>query len=500
VPEAAERARARLDEVFAGNVEERDLPFPAGAFDCVVCGDVIEHLREPGRILARVREWLDPRGRLVASLPNVRHQSVVCSLLEGNWTYESAGLLDETHLSFFTRRDLVDLFERAGFRVEDLRVVPGPGYDEWQRLGCPGEVRVGRLHIADLPREEAEEFFVYQYLLVARPREALPAQLPPPDPIPRKTALRIAFLGNFEQAWSTEQYAADALERVGQVVHRIHEYGVATAANVLDRIDRFRADCLLFFKGRIGVDPKDTEAVLRPDPSRLVDLLRRCPVPAYLWYYDRVHGYDAEPSRMEWMKRVAPLCRVAFVTDGELARTGWASWRILRQGISRPTVERIDVPERDREDLAFIGQLYGARREELAPVRRAFRVNVVEQVFGRGLSAVIRRHRIILGPRYPSAPGYWSDRVYVVLGHGGFFLAPEVPGMRDEGLEPGVHYAPLGDDPVRDIRSWLARPEERARIARQGQELVLGRFTYEDRVRELCATIAATLDHSPART
>ena len=167
VPEAADLARNRLDEVHVGDVEKIDLPFGTAAFDCVVCGDVIEHLREPGRFLARVRDWLDPDGRIVASLPNVRHYSVVTALLEGNWTYESAGLLDETHLSFFTRRDIIDLFERAGFRIEDLRIVPGPGYDDWHRLGCPGEVRVGRMHIADMLREDAEEFFVYQYLVVA---------------------------------------------------------------------------------------------------------------------------------------------------------------------------------------------------------------------------------------------------------------------------------------------------------------------------------------------
>ena len=65
--------------------------------------------------------------------------------------------------------------------------------------------------------------------------------------------------------------------------------------------------------------------------------------------------------------------------------------------------------------------------------------------------------------------------------------------MREEGFAPGVHYAALGDDPIHDVRYWLARPEERARIARQGQDLVLGRFTYEDRVHELCATVASTL-------
>lgn len=520
---AAERARSRLDDVFTGDVEQLDLPFAAGRFDCIVCGDVIEHLREPRRFLRRARDWLEPRGRLVASLPNVRHHTVVSSLVEGNWTYEAAGLLDETHLSFFTRRDMIDLFESAGFRIDDLRMVPGPGHDEWRQSGSPGEVRVGRLHIADMAPEEAEEFYVYQYLIVASAREG---HEPTPfngdrgacdqvsaggarhagiEPAGRSRTpedsrrLRIAFLGNFEQAWSTEQYAADALEGIGHVVDRIHEYGVSSAGDVLDWIARSDADCLLFFKGRIGVDPTNVEAVLRPDPGRLVDLIRRSPVPAYLWYYDRVLNYDAEPSRLEWMRRVAPLCRTAFVTDGGLASTDWANWRVLRQGISRPTIATVEIPEESREDLAFIGQLYGARREEVEPVRREFDVNMITQVFGRELSAVVRRHRIILGPRYPGAPGYWSDRIYVVLGHGGFFLAPEIEGMREEGLHPGIHYAPLGDDPVREIRHWLARPEERARIARQGQELVLGRFTYEDRVRELCATITATLN-APANS
>jgi Methyltransferase domain/Glycosyl transferases group 1 len=519
VPEAAARARGRLDEVFEGDVERLELPFEDAAFDCVVCGDVLEHLRDPERFLQRTRSWLAKDGRIVASLPNVRHHSVVSALLEGNWSYEPAGLLDETHLRFFTRRDMFDLFEQAGFEVAELQIVPGPGYEEWRRSDCPGEVRVGRLHIADARPEDAEEFFVYQYLIVARPGKAAPTRdfaesakgfyekngngaaniapryntVDPSEARPLAGGLRVAFLGNFEQAWSTEGYAADALNRMGHTVHRIHEYGVASASEVLEQIQRFQADCLLFFKGRIGVDPSDAQAVLHPDPRRLLEVLRRSPVPAYLWYYDRVHEYASEPSRLEWMRQVAPHCRVAFVTDGGLATTGWANWHVLRQGISRPTVAMIDVSEHDREDLAFVGQLYGARWDELAPIRREFKVNVISEVFGRELSSVIRRHRVIIGPRFPSAPGYWSDRIYVVLGHGGFFLAPEVPGMREEGFAPGVHYAALGDDPIHDVRYWLARPEERARIARQGQDLVLGRFTYEDRVHELCATVASTL-------
>ena len=176
MPEAAAHARGLLDEVFEGDAERLDLPFESGSFDCVVCGDVLEHLRDPERFLQRVRGWLVQDGRIVASLPNVRHHSVVSALLEGNWSYEPAGLLDETHLRFFTRRDIVDLFEQAGFQVAETRIVPGPGYEEWRRSGCPGEVKVGRLHIADIRPEEAEEFFVYQYLIVARPRKTAPAR------------------------------------------------------------------------------------------------------------------------------------------------------------------------------------------------------------------------------------------------------------------------------------------------------------------------------------
>ena len=111
-PAAAQSARQRLDQVFVGDVEALELPFSPGRFDAIVCGDILEHLREPERLLRHARAWLAPDGALIASIPNVRHHSVVRSVLEGNWTYESAGLLDRTHLRFFTRREIEKLFFR----------------------------------------------------------------------------------------------------------------------------------------------------------------------------------------------------------------------------------------------------------------------------------------------------------------------------------------------------------------------------------------------------
>jgi 2-polyprenyl-3-methyl-5-hydroxy-6-metoxy-1,4-benzoquinol methylase len=168
-PDAAELARKRLDDVIVGDIERLADNTVSGLFDAIICADVLEHLRDPARFLRRAKAWLRPGGALVASVPNVRNISVVKALLGGHWTYESAGLLDETHLNFFTRRDLVDLFEGAGFRVDRMEGVPGPGFDDWQAQGAPTELQVGALRISGLPVDEVLDFFVYQYLLVANP-------------------------------------------------------------------------------------------------------------------------------------------------------------------------------------------------------------------------------------------------------------------------------------------------------------------------------------------
>jgi GT2 family glycosyltransferase/tetratricopeptide (TPR) repeat protein/2-polyprenyl-3-methyl-5-hydroxy-6-metoxy-1,4-benzoquinol methylase len=165
---AAALARNRLDDVLVGNVETLDPGFEDGTFDAIVCGDILEHLREPEQLLRRVKAWLTPEGRLIASIPNVRHHSVIRSLLAGNWTYESAGLLDRDHVRFFTRREVEKLFFRAEFDIEVLGFVEGPDDAE----GMPrrtDEVRIGRLNVSGISAAEADEFHAYQYLIRAVP-------------------------------------------------------------------------------------------------------------------------------------------------------------------------------------------------------------------------------------------------------------------------------------------------------------------------------------------
>jgi SAM-dependent methyltransferase len=114
----AQQARLRLSEVLETDVEASDLPFPPQSFDCILYADILEHLAEPGRWLARHRELLAPGGEIVASIPNVNHYSVLKSLAwDGDWRYSDSGLLDSTHLRFFTWKSIVRLFDDAGLTI-----------------------------------------------------------------------------------------------------------------------------------------------------------------------------------------------------------------------------------------------------------------------------------------------------------------------------------------------------------------------------------------------
>ncbi|MFO1045208.1 MAG: glycosyltransferase [Planctomycetaceae bacterium] len=166
---AAHRASQRLDHVLNADLGEDDWSLPQATLDAIVCADVLEHLRHPGQLLKRCQQWLAPGGCLIASLPNVQHHSVVAGLLDGNLTYEPAGLLDEDHVRLFTRREIEKLFFRSGFRISEWTIVPGEGFAEWERSGKSTEIRIGGLQIKGLDRDQAESFFVYQYLVRAEP-------------------------------------------------------------------------------------------------------------------------------------------------------------------------------------------------------------------------------------------------------------------------------------------------------------------------------------------
>lgn len=90
------------------------------SFDVILCADVLEHLRHPGSVLTELGRFVRPDGCLIASVPNVSHVSVVVDLLEGQFRYRSDGLLDESHLRFFTHDSLYELFEGERWVISHL--------------------------------------------------------------------------------------------------------------------------------------------------------------------------------------------------------------------------------------------------------------------------------------------------------------------------------------------------------------------------------------------
>lgn len=105
---------------------DREVPALAETFDAIVYGDVLEHLVDPLRVLRALDERLAPGGRVVVSMPNVAHLWVRLSLLLGRFEYADRGILDRTHLRFFTERTLRELLDAAGLRVLRLEPTPAP--------------------------------------------------------------------------------------------------------------------------------------------------------------------------------------------------------------------------------------------------------------------------------------------------------------------------------------------------------------------------------------
>jgi SAM-dependent methyltransferase len=120
-PQAACEARSRLDHVIELPVEIALDIIEANSVDCVICNDVLEHLVDPWAVCLQIKRILRQSGTIVASIPNVRHFPVFKKyFLGGDWEYEKWGVLDRTHLRFFTKRSIERLFVETGFHAEQI--------------------------------------------------------------------------------------------------------------------------------------------------------------------------------------------------------------------------------------------------------------------------------------------------------------------------------------------------------------------------------------------
>jgi SAM-dependent methyltransferase len=118
--EAAESARNKLDLLLEGNIEQMELPIAPGSIDVILCLDVLEHLLDPWSTVEKLGGLLRQGGIMLVIIPNVRCLPVVFQLVTGRWDYCHEGILDRTHLRFFTRKTAVRLIESRTLKIETV--------------------------------------------------------------------------------------------------------------------------------------------------------------------------------------------------------------------------------------------------------------------------------------------------------------------------------------------------------------------------------------------
>jgi 2-polyprenyl-3-methyl-5-hydroxy-6-metoxy-1,4-benzoquinol methylase len=167
-PLAAEDARPYCESLIIGNVAEIDLSQAFGdcRFDVILFVDVLEHLVDPTAALKRVQPYLKEKGYLIASIPNIAHAVICWEIAHGRFDYQKYGLLDDTHIRFFTKKNVVRLFEDAGYEIIALdRVIKKIQETEFD-VHCSSAQDQNFL---DWVCENNKEALTYQFVIKAQP-------------------------------------------------------------------------------------------------------------------------------------------------------------------------------------------------------------------------------------------------------------------------------------------------------------------------------------------
>jgi 2-polyprenyl-3-methyl-5-hydroxy-6-metoxy-1,4-benzoquinol methylase len=165
--EAAAQARGKLDRVIVGDAGSSDLPLDLAGFDYVIFADVLEHMVDPWAALASFSRYLKADGRVVASIPNARFYAVIARLIFNRWGYRESGILDRTHLRFFTWPTIKEMFAGAGLRIERVRPVYRL-FEDQSQVGRTGALASRWFCRLIAPLVLWRHFFTFQYLVVAR--------------------------------------------------------------------------------------------------------------------------------------------------------------------------------------------------------------------------------------------------------------------------------------------------------------------------------------------
>lgn len=300
--------------------------------------------------------------------------------------------------------------------------------------------------------------------------------------------MKIVYLGSFQESWSTENYIANAFQRAGCDVVKLEESD-QTHDSIVEAAAEQQPDLFLFAKARFhGANIGWPEAAapvcnlletVRPHVGRIV-----------CWVFDLM-AQEFAPERFEWAAAVAKACDWFATTDGYTAKRLPNAF-VIRQGVPDDVDPDCEWQVEPCCDVLFLGTPYRERQLLVSALTQRFgdRFRHTNDCRGRELTRVIRSARICVGPHYPHFADYWSNRAYVVAGHGGLFAAPPIAGMETDGWRPGDNFLAL----PRNAEQMAAKLEEYVQrhdrgqletIRRRGYEFSRACCTYDVRVRQL---------------
>ena len=116
--DSAKRAEANIDKVLSGDVAARLSELPDNYFDLVICNDVLEHLYDPYSVIEKLKAKIVLQGKIMSSIPHIRYfRAMISIIFDKQFKYADDGIFDRTHIRWFTKKSIREMFENAGYEV-----------------------------------------------------------------------------------------------------------------------------------------------------------------------------------------------------------------------------------------------------------------------------------------------------------------------------------------------------------------------------------------------
>ena len=286
--------------------------------------------------------------------------------------------------------------------------------------------------------------------------------------------MKIIYFGNHENKGSdvTEKHIKFALEKLGNEVVCIDETNWKRSDVIREAKD---SDIFLFHKAGI----RDQNSY-----QKVMDLLANVTCKKVCWYFDKVWG-----DREAIIEAFLPFIDKMFITDDTwVKKHNFKNVEILRQGIGAEDTSLGTFKPELATDIAFVGTVYGDRQEFVRKLKDRYgeKLRVFGNIFNRDLYDLMASTKIVIAPDSPGDDFYWSSRVYMILGSGGFLLHPKYEGLKEE-FTHKEHFITYNDfeDMCSKIDYYLVNEKKRKVIQQAGYEKCIKEFNYLTRCKML---------------